>query len=269
MGLRESKVNLSWPCYVRNTSVIVKSIISSTSRIESADCDSVFDVAHCSILKCTDVTWMADPSSNSACHRLPVGLCLVSESTNIHLGPHRGPVAPSWYPDPHTACSWLRELLWTGKQKKCFCQACGDCTDSDTKSSTWKWSASYRPRGRLRSPIPFPARHARTHAHTRMHAVTHSRPHAQYTQCLLSSLLPRKTGTCDMTELQWGDPSSFPAGRAGLCRSRDICKASCLHVSPLSSRNLTTRDWPTVLSHNSPLWRYGSSVSYPSALNEG
>jgi hypothetical protein len=122
MGLRESKVNLSWPCYVRNNSVIVKSIIRSTSRIESADCGSVFDVAHCSILKCNDVTWRADPSSNSACRTVPVGLCLVSESTNILLGQHRG---PSWYPDPHTACSLLRELLWTGKQKKCFCQACG------------------------------------------------------------------------------------------------------------------------------------------------
>jgi hypothetical protein len=34
-------------------------------------------------------------------------------------------VAPRRYPDPHIASSWLRELPWTDKQKKCFCQACG------------------------------------------------------------------------------------------------------------------------------------------------
>ena len=139
----------------------------------------MFDVAQCSILKCTAVTWRADPSSNSACRTLPVGLCVVSESTNSHLGQHRGPVlAPSWYPDPHTACLLLRELLWTGKPKKCFCQACGGVPTVTPKAVLGN---DLRPIGQEvasdhRSHF-LQDTHARTHTHARMPSHTRARTH--------------------------------------------------------------------------------------------
>jgi len=158
---------------------------------------------------------------------------------NSHLRPHRGPVvAPRRYPDPHTACSWLRELLWTVKQKKCFCQACGGVPTVTPKAVLGN---DLRPIGQE------VASDHRSHflQDTHTHAVTHSRPPARTIYAMLT-LVPPSAQDGYMRH------DGAAVRRSQFISSWQSCSVSVTcHLSGLLSSRVAPTDSPTVLSYYS------------------